>query len=141
MHRGAAGVVEFETAADGAQAQARCGRDLLRGGARAVVAHGQAQHALLAVVAALDAQQAGPAVRIEGVLDAVLDQRLEAQCRQQAVADVRVEVPFDPQALAKAQAFQLQIVAHEVEFGVERDPVDFRAFGVEHIAQHVRELE
>jgi hypothetical protein len=86
-----------------------------------------------------DANRDGGAVtaRRDGVLDAVLDERLESEPRDSHVSSGLVGVHLVAEAIAEPHAFYLEVVADDPQLIVDRDE---RRLMIERRSQQRREL-
>ena len=92
-------------------------------------------------MAAADADAPALGPRRHPVHDAVLDQRLQAERRDLVLQRGRVDLPADVEPGAEAQAFQGEVVAHELHLVGQGHAVGGAALAVEHVAQHAREAQ
>ena len=113
------------------------GTDLVQGHPVAVV--GDLQDHVLAVVARPDLDPAVRLARLDGIVDAVLHQRLQ---RHEWTLHVRVVVRYrerEGEPVAHAHLLDVHVVANMVQLAAETH--DLRAALLQHIAHHVGEGE
>ena len=85
----------------------------------AVVAH--LHHELVVLAAGADVDVPGAGLARDAVLDGVLDQRLQQQRRHEHVVGFRLHVVADDETVGEAGAFDLEVLAEEVELVLQRD--------------------
>ena len=71
--------------------------------------------------------------------DGVLDERLNEQGRHERVERVLVHVPREPEAVAEAEPFEVEVGPGEVEFLGEADERPALAVVAERVAEEVAE--
>ncbi len=101
--------------------------------ARAVVPDRQGQRALAGT--RFDPDSDAARLRVGAVLDRVLDQRLKKEARHLRGSGRRVRLDVDPDAVAKPQALDIEVLVQEREVALERD--ELRRFGEQAGAQQV----